>query len=1292
MAASGSSSLWPLPSNLPRGLSTPSPEAQSISLHSVNERQGFSATFPTGQRSKDAFHKTSSFLLRQLIHRYRGLDAEVWDEDRDEFVVEAQDRKQADVESEESSESEMLNLEEEFDGVLREEVVAEALYKLGRSGCGTEQVYLNLSLSGCDLIDVSILHGYVHLQKLDLSVNKIEDLSCVSYMPYLVELNASQNKLTTFFHFKPPQNLKRVDFSYNQIPEMCDLSAYQALTKLILDSNEIEEIKGLELCSNLTHLSLAKNKIKTIDGLSTLPIKILHLSSNRIEKITGLEELGALQTLDLSHNQISSLQGLENHDLLEVLNLEDNKIAELREIEYIEDLPLLRVLNLLGNPIQEKSDYWFFVIFKLLRLTELDHKKIKVEEKVSAVNKYGPPPEVIAARDHLTHVVNSMMQPQRIFDSTLPSLDAPYPMLILAGPQACGKRELAHRLCRQFSTYFRYGEDCALLTALPSRWLEQSLTAYQRPYLQPVVPVVAYFRRKESGGDKRFFFSFPQASGSGLLVITSLALLQVEAGVRSLKYSYFEPRYILVVPMNKTKYEGYLRRKGLFSRAEIECAVSRVDLYIKINQKYPGYFDAVINTDDLEVAYQRLSQLIRGYLGLTEEPAKGLAPTTAGAPSSKKTLSGVPAHLVPSPRRLAKLEADGQITEQLSGIQIHPESPESQPLAPTQNQEPTQEEETCEEKLSPSHPPEPPQQLSSSGPEIPPQAQDLAPNQKEGDVQQSGLSPKPLTTDVPDNEVPSSKVKASEVGLSSPTPPQDPPQPDHDEESGEAKVTSTRPPPSPGDSHKPLNEEAPKAEDVRVSTPYPELPHPQGSSTGEKQTQDRDDPGTLLPRSRLAPTRLPQPQTLAPLQSRRPTPKLLSPSREEAPAAGSSPSLGPSPRPGPAQEGEASKLPPINPPQPKAPHNPSPSRAHGPQSAQEERAGGVKLPLISPPIQEHVSQHSLQAPQDEEAQKDKLPHIVAPSSEPQLAQDTGAWQNARPAKEKKDSKVDSISSRKIPESLASPQSQEPTGPRKKKLPIQRETGNESAHLKKGLPRGWQTALQLESHRKSTPAKVPSRHNPSPRRTSQDDERREVLASSDAAGPALGEALLPKGGQPQEEQSEKAHYPERVSLQRQHERAWQALMGKTPPDHTLLFQRGPVPVPEPIISDLRYFTQLGEPQKGFEFYDDYVVTPFGSYSEKSSKDTCDADKYSGFSESQSRSKERLYSEGSISSRPGLGMIGSEGAQALKGLSKASISHERGTLQGRKSVVPVISVICRPGFNVKPTLPPIPQGRK
>ncbi|XP_058386247.1 leucine-rich repeat and guanylate kinase domain-containing protein isoform X4 [Diceros bicornis minor] len=609
-----------MPSSLQGGLGGSRTEAQSILLRSEKDRQSCWSFIPMGQRPKGTIRKASSYLLRQLVRRYQESDAD-GEEDEDEGEGEGE----REVESEESSESEMLNLQEEFDGVLREEVVAEALHQLGRSGPGTEQVYLSLTLSGCDLIDVSILCGYVHLQKLDLSVNKIGDLSCVSCMPYLLELNASQNKLTTFFDFKPPKNLKKVDFSCNQISELCDLSAYQALTKLILDSNEIEEISGLELCSSLTHLSLAKNKITTINGLGMLPIKILCLSNNQIEKITGLEDLKALQIVDLSHNQIRSLQGLENHDFLEVINLEDNKIAELGEIEYIENLPLLRVLNLLRNPIQEKSEYWFFVIFMLLRLTELDQKKIQVEEKVAAVNKYDPPPEVVAAQDHLTHVVNSVMQPQRIFDSTLPSLDAPYPMLILAGPQACGKRELAHRLCRQFNSYFRYG---ACHTTRPPYFGEGDRVDYHFISQEVFDEMLnmGKFILTFNYGNHNYGLSRDTVEGIARDGLASCIHMEIE-GVRSLKCSSFEPRYILVVPMNKKKYEGYLRRKGLFSRVEIEFAVSRVDLYVKVNQKFPGYFDAVINADDLDVAYQTLSQLVREYLGLSEEAAKGLAPT-----------------------------------------------------------------------------------------------------------------------------------------------------------------------------------------------------------------------------------------------------------------------------------------------------------------------------------------------------------------------------------------------------------------------------------------------------------------------------------------------------------------------------------------------------------------------------------------------------------------------------------------------------------------------------------------
>ncbi|XP_016077853.1 PREDICTED: leucine-rich repeat and guanylate kinase domain-containing protein [Miniopterus natalensis] len=612
MATSGGDPPRPRPTSLQGGVNVSRSGAQAILFRSDKDRW---ASFPMGQRSKGTYRESSSYLLQHLIRRFQGSEA-----DQEEF----EDEGEGEMESEESEESEVPNLEEEFDGVLREEVVAEALYQLGRSGPGTEQVYLNLTLSSRDLIDISILCGYVHLQKLDLSVNKIEDLSCVSYMPYLLELNASQNKLTTFFDFKPPKNLKKVDFSCNNISKMCDLSAYQALTKLILDSNEIEEISGLELCSNLTHLSLAQNKITAINGLGTLPIKILCLSHNQIEKITGLDELKVLQIVDLSHNQISSLQGLENHDFLEVINLESNKIAELGEIEYIENLPLLRVLNLLNNPVQEKCEYWLFVIFMLLRLTELDQKKIKVEEKVAAMNKYNPPPEVVAAQDHLTNVFNSVLQPQRIFDSTLPSLDAPYPMLVLAGPQACGKRELAHRLCRQLSAYFRYG---ACHTTRPPYFGEGDRVDYHFVSEEVFNEMVnmGKFILTFNYGNHSYGLSRDTIEGIARDGLASCVHMEIE-GVRSLKHTYFEPRYILVLPMNKKKYEGHLRRKGLFSRIEIDSAVSRVDYYIKINQNFPGFFDAVINADDLDVSYQQLNQLVKEYLGLGEETPKSFAP------------------------------------------------------------------------------------------------------------------------------------------------------------------------------------------------------------------------------------------------------------------------------------------------------------------------------------------------------------------------------------------------------------------------------------------------------------------------------------------------------------------------------------------------------------------------------------------------------------------------------------------------------------------------------------------
>lgn len=65
-------------------------------------------------------------------------------------------------------------------------------------------------------------------------------------------------------------------------------------------------------------------------------------------------------------------------------------------------------------------------------------------------------------------------------------------------------------------------------------------------------------------------------------------------GVLSLKKSYFEPRYILLIPTQVEKYTGRLKSRGLYTPAQIDVAVSRIKLYANASRQRPGFFDNVI--------------------------------------------------------------------------------------------------------------------------------------------------------------------------------------------------------------------------------------------------------------------------------------------------------------------------------------------------------------------------------------------------------------------------------------------------------------------------------------------------------------------------------------------------------------------------------------------------------------------------------------------------------------------------------------------------------------------------
>lgn len=74
----------------------------------------------------------------------------------------------------------------------------------------------------------------------------------------------------------------------------------------------------------------------------------------------------------------------------------------------------------------------------------------------------------------------------------------------------------------------------------------------------------------------------------------STANCVLSQGVLSLKKSYFEPRYILLIPTQVGSYIRRLNSRGLYTPAQIKVAVSRIELYARTNRQHPGFFDNVI--------------------------------------------------------------------------------------------------------------------------------------------------------------------------------------------------------------------------------------------------------------------------------------------------------------------------------------------------------------------------------------------------------------------------------------------------------------------------------------------------------------------------------------------------------------------------------------------------------------------------------------------------------------------------------------------------------------------------
>ena len=156
------------------------------------------------------------------------------------------------------------------------------------------------------------------LDELDLTGNKLSDITCLSELTHFNSLYLSFNDLTQLQPLEKHKNLLALTLDENQLDDLAPLAGLSKLNLLSLNSNKISDLRPINKLIYLKYLYLGENQIVDIDSLKGLDnLVILDLSKNELTNVKALGELTKLRSLNLLDND--GLKVAEIHDLQKAL-------------------------------------------------------------------------------------------------------------------------------------------------------------------------------------------------------------------------------------------------------------------------------------------------------------------------------------------------------------------------------------------------------------------------------------------------------------------------------------------------------------------------------------------------------------------------------------------------------------------------------------------------------------------------------------------------------------------------------------------------------------------------------------------------------------------------------------------------------------------------------------------------------------------------------------------------------------------------------------------------------------
>lgn len=137
-----------------------------------------------------------------------------------------------------------------------------------------------------DLRDISMLRSLPELHHIDLTDNKVEDLTPLQDL-----------------------HLKSLYLTRNNVTDISPLSRMKSLEQLFVDDNGITDVSPVSQLTNLQNLLARQNAIVDVSALSELrKLQFLDLSDNQIADCSPLMSLSPMQYVNLTGNPISREQ------------------------------------------------------------------------------------------------------------------------------------------------------------------------------------------------------------------------------------------------------------------------------------------------------------------------------------------------------------------------------------------------------------------------------------------------------------------------------------------------------------------------------------------------------------------------------------------------------------------------------------------------------------------------------------------------------------------------------------------------------------------------------------------------------------------------------------------------------------------------------------------------------------------------------------------------------------------------------------------------------------------------